>query len=171
MYRFIYAYRFQVLTGLRPGELRGLKKGDIVGDIVYVFRSINSYGEITDGKNKNAKRKFALTKMAKEVLADQKALNIDSEYIFGDISLNTYGKRFAKYCAHNNIPHTTLYELRHTFVSIAKKLSEGQIKSIVGHSKNMDTFGTYGHEIKGELQETANDLGKIFSDVFGQSGL
>ena len=141
------------------------KEEDIVGDTVHVYRSINAYGEITGGKNKNARRKFVLTEMAKEVLEDQRALNVDSEYVFGDISLYAYSQRFIKYCKHNGIPHTTLYELRHTFISIAKTLSEGQIKPIVGHSQNMDTFGVYGHELDGELKETAQDINRIFANL------
>ena len=51
---YIHAYRFQVLTGLRPGELRGLRVKDIQGGVVYVQRSVNVYGETTQGKNENA---------------------------------------------------------------------------------------------------------------------
>lgn len=65
----------------------------------------------------------------------------------------------------NNIPHVSPYEMRHTFVSVAKNLAEGQIKSIVGHSKNMDTFGIYGHEVNSELQKTARDLDVIFAEI------
>ena len=57
------------------------------------------------------------------------------------------------------------YELRHTFVSIAKDLSEGRVKSLVGHSKNMDTFGVYGHTVRGEMEETAELLDEIFHKV------
>lgn len=55
--------------------------------------------------------------------------------------------------------------MRHTFISIAKNLSEGQIKPIVGHSKNMDTFGVYGHEVNGELEKTATELSRLFDDI------
>lgn len=53
-------------------------------------------------------------------------------------------------CEYNGITVVTPYELRHTFVSIAKKLPEGFVKTVIGHSKSMDTFGVYGHAIKGE---------------------
>lgn len=164
--RFINAYRFQVLTGLRPGELMGLiDKEDIKGNILTVNRSINVYNEITSGKNQNARRRFALTQKAMEVLNAQRALDLNSEYLFGDMHLSTYEKRWNVYCEYNKIPHTTLYELRHTFVSIAKKLKEGQLKPIIGHSEDMDTFGTYGHEVEGELQDTADDLNDLFQDI------
>ena len=50
-------------------------------------------------------------------------------------------------------------------MSIAKDLSEGRVKSLVGHSKNMDTFGVYGHTVRGEMEETAELLDEIFHKV------
>jgi len=163
---FINAFRFQVLTGLRPGELFGLRWQDIIGDMVYIKRSINIFGEETKGKNENAVRHFALSDIAKQILEEQRKIsNPNTDRIFGEISLSTYEKRWTRYCESNDIPHISPYEMRHTFVSIAKNLSEGQIKTLVGHSKNMDTFGIYGHEINNELQKTAHDLDAIFHDI------
>ena len=34
-------------------------------------------------------------------------------------------------------------------------MTDGQLKMLVGHSKNMDTFGVYRHEIKGQREELA----------------
>ena len=78
-----------------------------------------------------------------------------------------YYKRWKKYCRANGLPELSLYEIRHTFVSIAKNLSDGQVKPLVGHSVNMDTFGIYGHELNGELQKTASDLESIFESILG----
>ena len=47
-------------------------------------------------------------------------------------------------------------------MSIAKALPEGEIKPLVGHSRNMDTFGTYGHELNGEDTATARKVTEIF---------
>ena len=55
---FIYAYRFVVATGVRPGELVGLYYGDIKGNTVNLRRSINIHNETTQGKNENAVRSF-----------------------------------------------------------------------------------------------------------------
>ena len=70
-------------------------------------------------------------------------------------------------CEYNGITVVTPYELRHTFVSIAKKLPEGMVKSIVGHSKSMDTFGVYGHAIKGEDAAITAALDDAFRSVLG----
>jgi integrase len=83
---YIYAYRFQVITGLRPGELIGLKWEDVNGDTVRLKRAINIFGDTTKGKNENAARVFSLTQTAKEILLKQRdlqsSLNIESEFIF-----------------------------------------------------------------------------------------
>lgn len=70
--QFINYYRFQIFTGLRPGELQGLRWSDIQGNICTVRRSINVHGEETRGKNENALRSFVLIPMALEVLNSQK---------------------------------------------------------------------------------------------------
>ena len=49
---YIHAYRFQVLTGLRPGELRGLRVKDIQGGVVYVQRSVTSTAKRRRGRTR-----------------------------------------------------------------------------------------------------------------------
>ena len=51
---FICAYRFAILTGMRPGELLGLCWEDVRGDTVTIRRAVNVLGEETHGKNENA---------------------------------------------------------------------------------------------------------------------
>ena len=76
-------------------------------------------------------------------------------------------RAWKRYCKANDIQPISLYELRHSFVSIAKYLPEGQIKPIVGHSRSMDTFGTYGHKIKGEDEKAAEAIGELFDKIMG----
>ena len=69
---YINAYRFAVLTGLRPGELLGLRWADIKGSTVNISRAINVKGQETRGKNENACRSFVLPDVAKAVLEAQR---------------------------------------------------------------------------------------------------
>ena len=50
----IHAYRLAVMTGLRPGELLGLRVGDVDGNRLHLSRAINTLNEETSGKNENA---------------------------------------------------------------------------------------------------------------------
>lgn len=171
---YVYAWRFAVVTGLRPGELLGLMRKDIDDNIVHVSRSLNYYGELTTGKNDNARRSFELHPVAKQIITDQlnylASRNIVSMYIFPDMDGNpahqrTYSEHLKKYCRYNGISVATPYELRHTFVSIAKSMDCSLLKSVIGHSATMDTLGVYGHEVHGDMAKAANELNTIFSKI------
>ena len=155
---YVNAYRFSVVTGLRPGELIGLSWKDVKGGRVKIRRAINTRGEETRGKNDNAVRAFALTDSAAAILQAQKKLTGGQESVFCISCEDTYRKYWRRYCEANGLHNVPPYNLRHTFVSLAKTLPEGQVKPLVGHSRQMDTFGIYAHLIHGEDVQTAADL-------------
>ena len=161
---YIYAYRFAVATGVRPGELVGLWYGDVKGNTVNLRRSINRMDEETTGKNENAIRSFDMGKEAREAYEAQTALlkasGIPLNYttpLFQIPNQRALFKRWKKYQRDNGIePQVTLYEMRHTFVSIESGvLTDSQLKMLVGHSKNMDTAGVYRHELDGQREDLA----------------
>lgn len=73
-----------------------------------------------------------------------------------------YYKRWKVFCAANGLEPVSLYELRHTFVSVVKTLPEGEIKPLVGHSQDMDTFGQYSHVLTGDAENTARAVNAAF---------
>ena len=162
---FIHAYRFAAATGLRPGELLGLQRRDIKNGIYSIRRSINEYGETTDGKNENARRAGALGKVASGILEDQKAAlrerGIVSPYVFpdtdgGPLSQKKYYAHWKKYCEYHGITEgATPYELRHTWCSVNDEIPDTLKKMVMGHSKSMDTNGVYGHIKRGDLEKAA----------------
>ena len=162
---YIHAYRLEVLTGLRPGEINGLEWPDIVGREIHLQRAKNSYKEITQGKNENAVRRIVLSDLAYKELEAQRQLTGDGVSVFDITSLAAYRTHWDRYLKSNGMEKTTPYELRHTFVSIAKKLPEGMVKSLVGHSQSMDTFGIYGHDVDGEANDTAQRVNGLFVDI------
>jgi len=168
---YVNAFRFEVVTGLRPGEVIGLQWDDVGDGIVTLKRSINKYNEQTRGKNDNARRSFALTPIAQDILDKQKAklaeLRIDTEIVFPNelgvhIKQRTYHKRWVRYSASNGISKASPYELRHTFVSAVKQLPEGFLKMLVGHSKDMDTYGVYSHIVSGDMEKAAELVQQTF---------
>jgi integrase len=178
--RDIYAWRFFVVTGLRRGELCGLKKDDLVGNVLSIKRSINSYGQETSAKNDNARREIVLSDVAMRVLKDQKEMLmregiIASEWIFPD----KYGERISpkhvyatwKQYARQNDIQSSLHDLRHTFISVNKAdLPLELMKAVVGHSKAMDTYGIYGHEVEGEKERAASIVDGVFTKIIGNVG-
>lgn len=165
---YINAYRFMVATGVRPGELLGLMWEDVHGETIHLQRAINVYGEVTSGKNQNAVRPVPVTHIVHKILDDQyQASGSQSGYVFPARSQSTLRHRWQNYCTSNNIPYCSLYELRHTFVSISSGIPEGQLKKIVGHSKSMDTFDVYGHLVDGQLAQTGAKIDGIFDRILG----
>lgn len=159
---YINAYRFEVLTGLRPGELLGLRWADIKGSTVNLSRAINVKGIETRGKNSNAVRSFVLSDVARAVLEAQRAITGHCESVFCLETERRYYKRWKVYCAANDLQPVSLYELRHTFVSVVKTLPAGEVKELVGHSEDMDTFGIYSHTLTGEDIATAQAVNAVF---------
>jgi len=168
---YVNAYRFEVITGLRPGEVIGLQWCDIDGNLVHLKRSINKFNEETRGKNDNARRTFELIPFAQHILQNQckklQELSIESEYVFPNemgehIKQRTYHGRWVTYRDAVGITKATPYELRHTFVSVVKSMPEGLLKMLVGHSKDMDTYGTYSHEVDGDISSAAGYVQEAF---------
>lgn len=159
---FIHAYRFEVLTGLRPGELLGLRWADIKGSTVNLSRAINVKGIETRGKNENAVRSFVLSDVARAVLEAQRAITGHCESVFCLETERRYYKRWKVYCVANDLQPVSLYELRHTFVSVVKTLPAGEVKELVGHSEDMDTFSIYSHTLTGEDIATAQAVNAVF---------
>ena len=164
----VHVYRLAVLTGLRPGELLGLRWADVQGDRVTVRGAVNIYGERTRGKNDNAVRRFDLSTLARQEMDDQRELTGRLEYVVPQIREEYLRNRWYRFCAHNGITPCTLYEMRHTFVSIAQQLPEGQLKALVGHSRNMDTYGTYSHHVDGQDAAIAARLDAAFAQLVGR---
>lgn len=96
--------------------------------------------------------------------------NIKSGYVFPNeqgecTDQQLYYKRWVRYRSAAGLSEASPYEMRHTFVSAAKSLPEGLLKMAVGHSKDMDTYGVYSHQMQGDQDETANILEKTFENL------
>lgn len=171
---YIHAYRFAVFTGLRPGELLGLEKQDVKGQKVTIRRAYNVRGEVTQGKNDNARRTIQIPVQAVEELKAQSAMlkkaGVISPYMFpgkdGErIREGCLYQAWQRYCRYNGIPPVSLYELRHTFVSVNKEMPAGLKKLTVGHSADMDTEGVYGHVMAGDLEKAAGYTEAAFKKI------
>ena len=146
----------------------GLRREDIHGREIHLQRSVNEAGQVTRGKNDNARRVIALTSQAQQELSAQLEASGEREQVFPVESQSTYRHRWKRYCDANGIPYVSPYEMRHTFVSMVKALPEGEVKALVGHSRSMDTFGVYGHGVEGERERVADKLEAIFQELLAQ---
>lgn len=169
----VYAHRFQVVTGLRTGELMGLEWGDIDDTYIHIRRSINDKSITTDGKNVFAQRDFPQTRHIRELLNAQKQHRINPhdphERVFGEFKQLTYRERWGKFCAYNHISYVSPYELRHTFKSLYKgefdsnqnlKMQDWVIEELMGHV-HPGMGGVYGHMLDGDMDAVPNLLDSI----------
>ncbi len=177
---YVDAFRVMLLCGLRPGECYALQEKDVGKGVLYVRRSVNNFGEVTQGKNKNARRAVPMPALAEQIIRETISRNhrnnFGTPWIFcngsgGLASQSTARKQWRRLAAERDLPGSP-YSLRHTFVSIVSSqthLSEGTIRELVGHSEaGMDTFGTYKHEIKGEIENAAEVINLTFERLRSQ---
>ena len=128
-------------------------------------RSINVKGRETHGKNENAVRSFVLSDVARAVLEAQRAITGHCESVFCLETERRYYKRWKVFCTANEMEPVSLYELRHTFVSmVADAVSPAQLRRMVGHSRSMDTFGWYAHDVSGRDVATAQTISGVLAE-------
>lgn len=160
--QYIHFYRLAVLTGMRPGELLGLRWADVEPGRVNIRQAVNITGEVTRGKNENAVRRVILSDLAQREIDAQRRLTGHREAVFDGANEQYILKRWHAYATANGLTQCSLYELRHTFVSIAQNLPEGQLRRLVGHSRSMDTYGVYAHLVDGSGADDAARLNEVF---------
>ena len=168
-------YYIELATGLRRGELLGLKWTDIdwKNGIIKVRRSIARVnGEIVESplKTKNSYRAVSISPQAVEILKEQKKKTND-QYIFpspngGPISPDSVNNMLKRVLARAGIRKVRFHDLRHTFATIA--LQNGvdikTVSGMLGHFSAGFTLDTYAHVTTSAQKEAAQTMGKILSE-------
>ena len=168
-------YRFILQTGLRTGELVGLKWKDVDFEkkIVKIQRSMeyrHSVGvwRVGEPKSDSGYRTIPLTDEAVRILMAQKEKNKKikvipmewSEYIFlsrkGEpVKNSTYDTALFKICEKAGINKFSMHVLRHTFATrcIEGGMMPKTLQKILGHSNIGITMNLYVHITEEEKQK------------------
>ena len=172
-------YAFLLQTGLRTGEMIGLKWSDIDFEkrILHVSRTMEyrySVGEwrIGETKTKNGCRDIPLTSEAIEILKRQKkkvqelkTVKMEfSDFVFlsrkGEPTKNSaYDTKLMYYCDKVGMPRFSMHTLRHTFATrcIEAGMRPKTLQMILGHSNIGITMNLYVHVTDEEkLKELSN---------------
>ena len=168
-------YYIDLATGLRRGELLGLKWSDIdleKGDL-RVQRQIGRIdGKIIEMplKTKNAYRTLPLSADAIDVLMQQRRKTGNSEWVFpsptgGPMSPDSVLHMLHRVLKRAGLPKVRFHDLRHTFATLA--LQNGvdikTVSGMLGHFSAGFTLDTYAHVTTSAKREAAKTMGNILS--------
>ena len=168
-------YYIDLTTGLRRGELLGLKWSDIdleKGDL-RVQRQIGRIdGKIIEMplKTKNAYRTLPLSADAIDVLMQQRRKTGNSEWVFpsptgGPMPPDSVLHMLHRVLKRAGLPKVRFHDLRHTFATLA--LQNGvdikTVSGMLGHFSAGFTLDTYAHVTTSAKREAAKTMGNILS--------
>ena len=167
-------YYLDLATGLRRGELLGLKWEDVdlAHGVIQVRRQVYRIdGEVKEVplKTKNAYRNISISKDAVEMLKEMEKHRI-SEYVFpsptgGPISPDSVLNMLHRVLKRAGLPAVRFHDLRHTFATLA--LQNGvdikTVSGMLGHFSAGFTLDTYAHVTTAAQKEAANTMGSVLS--------
>ena len=168
----------ELATGLRRGELLGLKWEDIDLDRgnLRVKRQIARIdGEIVEAplKTKNAYRTLPLAEDTVDVLQQQKKKVGSSPWVFpsptgGPISPDSVLHMLHRVLKRAGLPRVRFHDLRHTFATLA--LQNGvdikTVSGMLGHFSAGFTLDTYAHVTTTAQRQAADVMGNVLSGAF-----
>jgi integrase len=174
---YYYIFYTALHTGMRRGELLGLRWGDVDLDFatLSVVQTIyKSKGKciVKEPKNASSRRAIALTpnlaillrKYRGQMELDKKMLGVrlkDSDLVFSyfdgkPFDPSTLSHTFSKVMVRAGVPHIRFHDLRHTHATLMLKagIHPKVVGERLGHSNIRTTIDTYSHVLPG-LQEAA----------------
>ena len=168
-------YYLDLATGLRRGELLGLKWTDIDLDrgVLKIQRAISRQnGKVVEAplKTKNAYRTLPLSADAISVLKMQKCRVGNSEWVFpsptgGPMSPDSVLHMLQRVLKRAGLPRIRFHDLRHTFATMALQngVDVKTVSSMLGHYSAGFTLDTYAHVTTDAQLKAAQTMGSILS--------
>lgn len=183
-----YLYNFfavMLRTGMRNGEMRGLKYTDIdkKKNVIHVQRTlkyIEGQGYVEDTpKTRTSTRDIPLTQDIKDLLEDQRKFwGFKVERIDRYLFCNENGKPLSRdrvqsetnrivkriVAAGNQFDHITPHVFRHTFATRAIEggMQPQVLKTILGHSSLAMTMDLYSHVLPDVKAEEMQKIANVF---------
>lgn len=184
--RFFCAYALALLTGMRQGEILGLRWSDI--DLESKKITINQVRECQSGKlrvgakTKAGRRTISISDQMRKILKlhRQKYYELKKKkgdkfedidiVIFNRINGKTVfreslGHAYRKDVKESGLPYIRFHDLRHTHSTllIASKVNPKVISERLGHAKVRTTLEVYSHVLPSMQEEVAQKLEEIIS--------
>ena len=165
-------YYLELATGLRRGELLGLKWDDINLEtgVIHVKRQVARInGEVVEAplKTKNSYRTLSIGADAVEILKEQRD-KVAGEYVFpspngGPISPDSVLHMLHRVLERAGLPKIRFHDLRHTFSTLALQngVDVKTVSSMLGHYNAGFTLRTYAHATRQKQEQAAEKMGNF----------
>ena len=165
----------ELTTGLRRGELLGLKWEDIDlerGDLRVRRQIARINGEVVEAplKTKNAYRTLPLAEDTIGVLEAQRKKTGDSPWVFpsptgGPISPDSVLRMLHRVLKRAGLPRVRFHDLRHTFATLALQngVDVKTVSGMLGHFSAGFTLDTYAHVTTASQRQAAKTMGNLLS--------
>ena len=167
-------YYLDLATGLRRGELLGLKWEDVdlQNGVIHVRRQVARVdGEVKELplKTKNSYRNISISQDAVAMLTEM-AAHRSSDYVFpsstgGPISPDSVNNMLHRVLKRAGLPSIRFHDLRHTFATLA--LQNGvdikTVSGMLGHFSAGFTLDTYAHVTTSAQKEAARTMGNVLA--------
>ncbi len=190
--RLYAAFLLDLATGLRRGELLGLKWEDIDlnNSTIQVRRSLQRVRkdgvnrlEFTSLKTAKSKRFIPFPQEALKELKSHKTRQAREKLLLGQsyqenslvfatadgkpLDPNNFFRRWASLLKKAGLKHTRFHNVRHTFASMLLEAGEHPkvVQELLGHSKVSMTLDTYSHVIPGLKERAATRLNDMFVET------
>ena len=173
-------YYLDLATGLRRGELLGLKWTDVdfQHGVLKIQRAISRQnGKVVEAplKTKNAYRTLPLSTDAIDVLMQQRRKTGNSEWVFpsptgGPMSPDSVLHMLHRVLKRAGLPKVRFHDLRHTFAThaLTSGVDAKTLSGILGHTKASFTLDTYTH-VTGDMQRGAAEIvGGFLTELLGE---
>jgi integrase len=164
-------YVMAVHTGMRPGELLGLRWQDVTlsdaGGTLQLNRALSD-GELTAPKTKGSRRRIRLSVGSAKALRDHRKRQLeermqkaglwqDHDLVFPSsvgtpLSHRNVVRSFKALLKHAGLPSSIrLYDLRHTCATLllSRNVHPKYVQELLGHASIALTLDTYSHIIEG----------------------
>ena len=171
-------YYLELATGLRRGELLGLKWEDIDlerGDLRVRRQIARINVEVVEAplKTKNAYRTLPLAEDTVSILLEQKKKVAGSPWVFpsstgGPISPDSVLHMLHRVLKRAGLPRIRFHDLRHTFATLALQngVDVKTVSGMLGHFSAGFTLDTYAHVTTASQRQAAKTMGSVLSGSF-----
>ena len=170
-------YYLELATGLRRGELLGLKWEDIDlerGDLRVRRQVSRINGEVVEAplKTKNAYRTLPLAEDTVSVLREQRKKVGNSHWVFpspngGPISPDSVLHMLHRVLKRAGLPKVRFHDLRHTFATLALQngVDVKTVSGMLGHFSAGFTLDTYAHITSAAQRQAAQTMGSVLAET------